>query len=148
MTNKNPIITAFAAAALAVLALSCSKSDIQNAYSQQDKDIESIVSSLAPEGSEATVDYLDGAVRVTVKHGEGDALGKSGTVSFFYAGHRITGTSLNVENLFATNNKELAENLRVDSLGHHRFQGGHRGSVQGIPGERPEEGHRRGEKRR
>ena len=38
--------------------------------------------------------------------------------------------------------------LRVDSLGHHRFQGGHRGSVQGIPGERPEEGHRRGEKRR
>lgn len=109
MTNKNPIITAFAAAALAVLALSCSKSEIQNAYSQQDKDIESIVSSLAPEGSEATVDYLDGAVRVTVKHGEGDALGKSGTVSFFYAGHRITGTSLNVENLFATNNKELAE---------------------------------------
>ena len=79
MTNKNPIITAFAAAALAVLALSCSKSEIQNAYSQQDKDIESIVSSLAPEGSEATVDYLDGAVRVTVKHGEGDALGKSGT---------------------------------------------------------------------
>ena len=109
MTNKNPIITAFAAVSLAALALSCSKSEIQNAYSQQDKDIESIVSSLAPEGSEATVDYLDGAVRVTVKHGEGDALGKSGTVSFFYAGHRITGTSLNVENLFATNNRELAE---------------------------------------
>ena len=43
MTNKNPIITAFAAVSLAALALSCSKSEIQNAYSQQDKDIESIV---------------------------------------------------------------------------------------------------------
>ncbi len=145
MTNKNPIITAFAAVSLAALAPSCSKSEIQNAYSQQDKDIESIVSSLAPEGSEATVDYLDGAVRVTVKHGEGDALGKSGTVSFFYAGHRITGTSLNVENLFATNNKELAETYAWTVSDTTVFKEVTVDLVQGIPGERPEEGHRRGE---
>ena len=36
MTNKNPIITAFAAVSLAALALSCSKSEIQNAYSAED----------------------------------------------------------------------------------------------------------------
>ncbi len=105
--TKNLIISVLAG--MAVLVSSCGKSEVENAYTQQDKNIESLVKSLAPEGSEATVEYFDGSVRVTVKHGEGTALGSGGTVSFYYAGHYINSSSLNAGNLFVTNNKEFAQ---------------------------------------
>ena len=68
--TKNLIIPALMG--MAALVSSCGKSEVENVYTQQDKNIESLVKSLAPEESEATVDYLDGVVRVTVKHGEGE----------------------------------------------------------------------------
>lgn len=66
--TKNLIIPALMG--MAALVSSCGKSEVENVYTQQDKNIESLVKSLAPEESEATVDYLDGVVRVTVKHGD------------------------------------------------------------------------------
>ncbi len=96
-------------AAIAVLASSCGKSEVENAYLRQDKDIESLVKSLAPEDSEATVDYIDGVVRVTVRHGEGPRLESDGTVSFLYAAHHINSSSLSPSNMFVTNSKEFAE---------------------------------------
>lgn len=109
MTKRTHIISAMAAALLSTLSPSCGKTETENTYSQQDKNIESIVSSLAPEGSEATVEYLDGSVRVTVKQGDGGALDANGCVSFYYAGHMVNSSSLSSGNMFATNNKEFAE---------------------------------------
>ncbi len=105
-----PVLTVLAAALQ--LSSSCSKTETENAYTQQDSYIESIVNSLAPEGSDATVDYLDGSVRVTVTHGEGSTLESGGTVSFYYAGYQVSGSSLSSGNLFATNSKELAESAQ------------------------------------
>ena len=56
---------------LSILLASCSKTELENLYSQQDKNIESLVKSLAPESSDASVDYFGGSVRVTVTHGRG-----------------------------------------------------------------------------
>ncbi len=107
MTMNHTIISALAA--LAVLASSCGKSEVGDAYLQQDKNIESLVKSLAPENSEATVEYIDGVVRVTVTHGEGPLLESDGTVSFLYAAHHINSSSLTPGNMFVTNSKEFAE---------------------------------------
>ncbi len=94
--------------AFALLASSCSKNE-NDIYSQQEKNIESIVNSLTEQNTEATVDYFDGPVRVTVKSGDGDALKEGGTVVFKYAGYMISGSSLGAGNLFITNDKDFAE---------------------------------------
>lgn len=112
MTKNHHIIPVLAAVVMPLLSSSCSKTEIENTYTQQDKNIESIVSSLAPEGSEATVDYLDGSVRVTMAHGEGEALKDNGSVSFYYVGHCVNGSSLSSGNMFATNSKEIAESAQ------------------------------------
>lgn len=112
MTKNLHIIPALAAAVLTTLFPSCSQTETENTYTQQDKNIESIVSSLAPEGSETTVDYFDGSVRVTVEHGEGTALEGNGRVSFYYVGHIINSSSLSSGNMFATNSKEFAESAQ------------------------------------
>lgn len=90
---------------------SCDKS-LETTYSKQDKNIESLVNSLTSQNEEATVEYLGSTVRVTVVQGEGEALRKDGSVSFYYAGHYINGSSLNVNNLFATNNELFASTSR------------------------------------
>lgn len=97
---------------LSILFASCSKTELESLYSQQDKNIESIVKSLAPESSDASVDYFGGSVRVTVTHGEGEALEDDGTVSFFYTAHIINSSSLSAGNMFATNRKESAESAQ------------------------------------
>lgn len=107
--TKNLFRTALAIMVAAAFAGSCAKTETENAYTKQDSNIEAIVSSLAPEGSDATVDYFDGTVRVTVTHGEGSTLSDGGTVSFYYAGYLINSASISASNLFITNNKEFAE---------------------------------------
>ncbi len=95
--------------AFAFLAVSCGKDEAASAYSQQESNIESIVQSLTGNNDDATVDYLDGSVRVTVVHGEGEALKEGGTVTMKYAGYRVIGSSLDADNLFVTNDKDFAE---------------------------------------
>lgn len=106
--TKNPLWPIIVMMAGTALACSCGKSGTEDIYTRQDSNIESIVSTLAPEGSGAAVDYFDGAVRVTVAHGEGSRLGDGGTVSFYYAGYIINSPSITEGNLFVTNNKEFA----------------------------------------
>lgn len=91
--------------------VSCDKT-LEATYSKQEKNIESLVNSLTSQNEEATVDYLGSIVRVTVVQGEGEALRKDGSVSFYYAGHYINGSSLNVNNLFATNYDLFASSSR------------------------------------
>lgn len=89
---------------LAVLAFAgCTKKEIEEAYTKQEEYIEAIVKSLTSSNPEATVDYLDGVVKVTVAEGEGEALDGNGAVSFYYAGHYLNGNSLTSDNFFFTN---------------------------------------------
>ena len=112
MMKNIRFIPAATFAALVFMSLSCSKTETENAYIQQDKNIESIVGSLAPKGSDVTVEYFDGSVRVTSKHGEGEALEDNGSVSFYYVGHTVNSSSLSSGNMFATNSKEFAESAQ------------------------------------
>ena len=106
MTGGRLIITAIV---LVLLATGCGKNESDNAFSRQEQNIEAIVKSLTSGDTEATVDYLSGSVRVTVAHGEGEALREGGTVSLKYAGYIISGSSLGAGNLFVTNDKDFAE---------------------------------------
>ena len=114
--TKISFIQVLAALSLAVLDVSCTKTEVENAYARQDTNIESLVKALTDSKPEAAVDYFDGVARVTVTPGEGDGLQSDGTVSFYYAGYCINGSSLNSDNLFVTNSKEFAEsnNWTVD----------------------------------
>ena len=105
MTMRHIIIPALA---FAFFASSCGKNE-NDVYGQQEKNIESIVKSLTEQNAEATVDYLDGSIRVTVASGDGEALKDGGTVTFKYAGYQISGSSLSAGNLFITNDKDFAE---------------------------------------
>ena len=106
---KNITQAALSVMAACILAVSCGKNNTESTYSTQGGYIENITATLTPEGSDATVDYFDGIVRITVSHGEGESLNGNGKVSFLYAGYRISSSSLSASSMFATNNKELAE---------------------------------------
>jgi len=91
----------------------CTTQALQNAYDKQETYIESIVTSLVASDENATVEYLDGVVKVTFSTStatESDpALEDGGSVTFYYGAYTITSSSLTSSNLFATNSEELAE---------------------------------------
>lgn len=97
---------------LTVLGLaSCDKS-LEKTFSRQESNIEGIVTSLTRNNQDATVDYIDGVVRVTVSHGEGESLGDKGVVSFYYAGYTVNGKSLSPADVFTTNYEEFANSIK------------------------------------
>ncbi|MBQ8060442.1 MAG: FKBP-type peptidyl-prolyl cis-trans isomerase [Bacteroidales bacterium] len=91
------------AAALLLIAASCGKKQMETTYDKQESNIEAIVASLEKSNADATTEYNKGTVKVTVVHGNGEALEDGGAVSFYYAGFYINSTRLNNSNLFATN---------------------------------------------
>ena len=100
---------------MAVLVPACNKEAVQLAYDKQETNIANFVESQLKADNTATVTYKDGAVRVvlhdTVSR-EGllaDTLRTGGTVSFYYAGYTLTGSSITASNLFATNHRETAD---------------------------------------
>lgn len=95
-----------------VLAASCGKSQLASTYDTQEKNIESIVSTLVSRNDSATVDRIKDAVRVTVAYGDGPALEKGGAVAFYYAGYYISGSSLSSSNVFATNYETFAKSIK------------------------------------
>ena len=95
---------------LCILAASCEKKE--SSFDKQESNIQAIVASLMKANEDATTDYNEGSVRVTVVHGDGQALEKGGAVSFYYAGFYITGSSLNNGSLFATNYDTFASSAR------------------------------------
>ena len=104
--RRTAIILAFA-----LCVCGCTKQS-QAAYNKQETFIDSLVETMQKADEGATVDYLDGAVRVTLSSSTStesdEALEKGGTVSFYYGGYVITSASLSNSNLFATNLQELA----------------------------------------
>ena len=106
---KTPYIFA-AAVAICLLAASCDKESIKNAYGNQEKYIETIVENLEKNGA-STVTRNEGSVRVTVAEGEGEELREGGAVSFYYAGYFISTGSLSNSNVFATNYDTFAQSI-------------------------------------
>jgi len=117
--------TAIISLALAIVACACTKQS-QAAYDKQETFIDSFVQTLLKTDESASVDYLDGAVRVTLSSStstESDpALEKGGTVSFYYGGYVLQAASLSNGNLFATNWQELAEASGWKTVDEEMFQ--------------------------
>ena len=99
---------------LACLVPACNKEAVQLAYDKQENNIASFVEAQCKSDTTATVTYKDGTVRVVVhdtlrRSGPlADTLRTGGTVSFYYAGYTLTGSSVSAGNLFATNHKKTA----------------------------------------
>lgn len=90
-------------------AAACTKQQVQNYYDKQQSAIDKFVT--AAKGVKTI--YKGNAVRVILKEGTtADSLATDGVVSFYYGGYTLNGTSLNDNNLFATNYKTLAESSR------------------------------------
>lgn len=91
----------------------CSKSAEQT-YDRQETTIDNFVTAQLKADTNATVHYNNGSVRITLhdtlykKQPATDSLRDGGTISFYYAGYTVSGTSLSNNNLFATNKKEAA----------------------------------------
>ncbi len=91
---------------------SCSKDSDTSIAANQEKNIESLVSSLLASSENGYAVYNDGAVRVVLARGEeSDSLSAEGSADLYYAGFTVSGSSMSVANLFATNNKEFAESV-------------------------------------
>ena len=92
--------------AFASLAVACTPQAIQQAYENQEKAIAKFVEA----HPDWTPTYNDGSVRLTVTEGTSEeTLDKGGLVSFYYAGYLLSGTNVSASNLFATNDKIVAE---------------------------------------
>ena len=70
MRRSVEIITA---AAILLFAVSCTKKE-DTTYDRQESNIEAIVASLEKSNPDATTEYNNGSVKVTVVHGDGEAL--------------------------------------------------------------------------
>ena len=114
MKNSTRILAS--ALLLAALIPACQKQSVQAAYDKQETNIDNFVNDQLKKDTTATVTYKSGVVRVvlhdTLKR-EGllaDTLQTGGTVSFYYAGYTLTGSTVNSSTMFATNHKETADN--------------------------------------
>lgn len=105
-------ICAVCAAAFIVLSASCTKEDVKTTYSRQETRIESFVNSVLNSIDTSYVVYNGGTSRVVTVYGDGDSLARTGTVTFYYAGYVMNGSTLNSSSLFATNSEEVATAAR------------------------------------
>jgi FKBP-type peptidyl-prolyl cis-trans isomerase len=91
--------------------LSCSKEEENSVYDSQETRISTFVDNQLESDPTYSVVYSEKATKLIVKEGDGDQLSSSGTISFFYAGYAFTGTTINSDNLFATNDKETSDGI-------------------------------------
>lgn len=112
---------------LAILLLNgCTKQAIQATYDKQEETIDKLVESLVSKDEDATVEYLDGAVRIrfsdSTSTDSDTPLEKGGKVSFYYGGFTVTSTSLSYSNMFATNLQQLATSAGWKDVDESLFQ--------------------------
>ena len=108
--------------AMCLIAVSCGNKQLETSYDRQESNIQKITESLTSSNKDATVEYIDGTVKVTVVHGDGEALKEDGAVSFYYAGFYISGTKLSNSNLFATNYDVFANSAKLNITDSTAFQ--------------------------
>lgn len=105
MEIKN--LTIVTALLLGLVLISCNQ-QLKTTYDNQDKKIDSFISSQLSSGNAKRVYVNGGSSRLVLAEGEGtDSLGVDGKVTFYFAGYTFTG-SLNKSNLFDTNHAETA----------------------------------------
>ena len=101
---------AFSRILLCLLLTSCMGPALQQTYDAQEKKIDSFVSAQTSGKEDPHVEYNGGSVRVVITEGTSETgVSASGTVSFYYAGYVLSGTSVSSGNLFATNSKSVAD---------------------------------------
>lgn len=92
--------------------LSCTRQQLENAYSTQEDNIDKYATSLMSKDPTSYAVYNSGSVRVVVNDnigkGVGDSLATNGVVSFRYAGY-VFKNSISASALFATNKQDEAE---------------------------------------
>ncbi|MBP5398754.1 MAG: FKBP-type peptidyl-prolyl cis-trans isomerase [Bacteroidales bacterium] len=98
--------------------LSCLKENREMIYANQETRIASFLQSKVSD----TTWFVnnEGAYRLTLKAGTGEALQSKGTVSFYYGGYVFNG-SVSTGNLFVTNHKETAATASWDTSDESRF---------------------------
>ncbi len=101
-------LTSYLTAALAALALSCTAESEKSTYATQESNIDSFVEARLAESESAYAVSNKGVRRVVTVPGSGDPLSAGGTVSFYYAGYVMSGSSISASGLFATNHEETA----------------------------------------
>ena len=111
---KRSVAIILLAAVLA--AVSCSKET--DPYTTQDEAIQAFVEALLETDAGYTVTTNEGVVRVTLSQGSGDALGRSGKATVYYAAYNLT-KGISESGLVATNVAQLAEEagLNISAIG-------------------------------
>lgn len=99
--NRKSIITALAG--LLILATSCINARLDIAYAAQEEKIDTYIKTRLSQDSTFTVAYPGNATRLCTLEGNGEELREGGTVSFFYAGYKFTGSTPSTAGIFATN---------------------------------------------
>jgi FKBP-type peptidyl-prolyl cis-trans isomerase len=101
------------AAAIAGIAfLSCSKESIKTTYSRQETYIETFLTNALSTYDSSYVVSNGGSQRLVIEKGDGDdSLSKDGTVSFYYAGYVLSGTTISSSDMFYTNSQEWADSV-------------------------------------
>ncbi len=103
--------TGILAMMLMLLCSSCMKEKLELTYNKQETQIDTYINGAIEKNETYTVTYNDGAARLTTLAGQGDRLSETGSVSFYYAGYRFTG-SINQSNMFGTNHQPTAESAK------------------------------------
>lgn len=98
----------FFCSALLFFMVSCQKESVKEAWSKQEKNIESFIDGQLKSNPAYKAVMEKGSNRLITKEGTGDALAANGTISFYYAGYVFPSSSLSLQNLFSTNNKSVA----------------------------------------
>lgn len=100
---------------MAVLVPACSKSSTEALFANQETQIENFLNSQLSANPEAYTISNGGIQRLVLTEGSGDELKGDGTLSFYWAGYVLTGSSLSASNLFGTNSLEVAEEAGWDT---------------------------------
>ena len=109
------------AAAAAIFTAGCTKQSLETTYSSQENRIDSFITSQLESNENYSILHNPGSNRLIISGGSGNALGRGGTVSFYYAGYVLSSASLSAANLFATNSEETADASGWQLSGDNQF---------------------------
>lgn len=107
MKLTNNILIRYAAIMTLILCTSCMKERLEVTYNKQEDQISRYIDSQISQNETYTTVHNNGSNRLTKVHGEGEELGGSGTLTFYYAGYIFTG-SVSAGNMFSTNHETSA----------------------------------------
>lgn len=109
MRNSIPLILS-----VFLFLCSCGKSSLETTFASQSDKIDSYVTRQLESHPEYRVVYDEGVVRMIVADGEGAELAKGGRVTFYYVGYTFNNTTISVNNMFATNDPDVAASSNWD----------------------------------